>query len=161
MNRDEPSGTAGPLQPLMVRSQLIERARRHQRRRRGITGAILLTPLAVGGFVLGLSLGSASEQGRTVGRSASDAPQPHHVRVQDKQSPSTAETPWPSAPGSVLASERAAAAVLAAEKAVEAQAANIRSGQLSDLARAQEASQVAAAAAQRAAAAEAMQPGHP
>lgn len=36
--------------------QLIEEARRHQRRRRGITGAILIAPFAVGCLVVGLSL---------------------------------------------------------------------------------------------------------
>jgi hypothetical protein len=160
VNRDESSGTAGPIKPLMARSRLIEQARRHQRRRRGVTGAILLAPIAVGGVVVGLSLGGANEQGRTLGTSASYAPQPHEVRVQHQQSRSTSETLSPSTAASVLASERAAAAIQAAEKAVDALAANIRSGQLSDLARTQEASQVAAAAAQEAAAAAPTQPGH-
>ena len=130
----------------MVRPDLIEEARRHQRRRRGITGAILLVPLAVGGLVVGLSLGGANEQDKTVGTSASDAPQLHDVQVQNQKSPSTTETLSPSTAASVLASERAAAALQAAQKAVDAQAANIRSSQLSDMARAQEASQVAPAA---------------
>jgi len=143
----------------MVRPHLIEEARRHQRRRRGITGAILLVPLAIGGLVVGLSLGGANEQGKTVGTSASDAPQLHDVQAQNQKSPSTTETLSPSTAASVQASVRAAA-LQAAQKAVDDQAAKIRSSQLPHMAPPQGASQVAAAAAQEAAAAAATQPGH-
>lgn len=144
-----------PHEPLIVSPQLIEEARRHQRRRRGITGAILIAPFAVGCLVVGLSLGGANEQGKAVGTSVTYSPHMHDAQAQQQKSPATTETSSPSTVEATLATERAAAAfaLQAAQNAAAAQVANIRSNQLPEAARGEEASQAANAEAQAAAAA--------
>jgi hypothetical protein len=114
------SGYEPSHRPLVKHPQLIEEARRHQRRRRGITGTALLAMLGIGGLVVGLSFDGADEPGRTVGTSASTSPA---TTTQGQRSPSSTETSEPPTLGSVLASERAAAAQAAENEEAALQAA--------------------------------------
>jgi hypothetical protein len=144
-------GHKQPHGPLAGRPQLIEEARRHQRRRRGITGAALVTMLGIGGLVVVLSLGGADEHGRTVGTTASVT-----TPTQGQSRPSATETSSP-ASGSVLTSEGAAALQAAQKAAAAAENAaasgNIRSSPPRGAVQGQAASQAAIAEAQAAAAA--------
>jgi hypothetical protein len=144
---------------LVGRPQLIEEARRHQRRRRRITGAGLVAVLGIGGSIVGLSLDGAHEHGGTVGTAASvTAP----AQTAEGQSlPSATETSSPPTWESVLATQRAAALQAAHNAAAAAAAAaekaeadgNIRSSPQGGLLPAQAAAQAAIAEAAAAAAA--------
>jgi hypothetical protein len=144
---------------LVGRPQLIEEARRHQRRRRRITGAGLVAVLGIGGSIVGLSLDGAHEHGGTVGTAASvTAP----AQTAEGQSlPSATETSSPPTWESVLATQRAAALQAAHNAAAAAAAAaekaeadgNIRSSPQGGLLPAQAAAQAAIAEAEAAAAA--------
>ena len=151
----------GPSHGLTGRPQLIADARRHQRRRRGICGGVLIAMLGIGGLVVGFSLGGANEQGRTSGTSVTMTPR-NALPAQNQSSPSTTEMSSPHTAGSVLASGRAVAALRAAERAAASlqaaqnaadAAASIRNGAPQGVVQGQQASHTAAAEAQAAAAA--------
>jgi hypothetical protein len=144
----------------IVRPQLIEEARQHQRRRRQMVGAVLIATLGAGCLIVGVVFVDAGGQGKFSARSATTSSKRHTSPAPPKNSPSTLS---PSnvvvlnpATGDVIAankSERAAAAFQAAQKAADEQAVSTRSNQPQGVIPGQEASQVANAEAQAAAAA--------
>jgi hypothetical protein len=151
---------------LIVGPQLIEDARQHQRRRRKRVGAGLIAPLAVGCLIGGVLFVDAGGHGTFVAHSATS-------RSKGHTSPASPQSPAPPkkslsplspsnvvvlnpATGDVIAaspSERARAALEAAQNAAIAQAVNTRSTLPQGVLPAQQAAQAAVAEAQAAAAA--------
>jgi hypothetical protein len=156
-----------PYESLIARPQLIEEARRHQRRRRKLAGTALVTPVALGCLIVGLVFVDAG-QGKVVAPSATSPLRGHASPAPPKKSPSTLS---PSnvvvlnpATGDVVVaspSQRAAAALQAAQIAAAqhaqiaaaTQAVNSRSNPTRAVVPGQEASQAANAEVQAAAAA--------
>ena len=152
---------------LIVGPQLIEDARQHQRRRRKRVGAGLIAPLAVGCLIGGVLFVDAGGHGTFVAHSATSRSKGHTSPAASPQTPAppkkSLSTLSPSnvvvlnpATGDVIAaspSERARAALEAAQNAAIAQAVNTRSTLPQGVLPAQQATQAAVAEAQAAAAA--------
>ena len=151
---------------LIVGPQLIEEARQHQRRRRKLVGTVLIAPLAVGCLIVGVLFVAAGRQGTFVAHSATSRSK-GHTSPASRQSPAPPKKSLsplsPSnvvvlnpATGDVIAtspSERAGAALQAAQNAATAQAVNTQSTLPQGVVPEQQATQAAVAEAQAAAAA--------
>lgn len=140
----------------MTRHSLIDEARRHQRRRRQMIGAIMVTPIAIGGSIVGLNLGGAGSQGGEVAAHSGPPPSTRHTPQAVRKNSPTTESPTnvvvlSPITGDVIAastSEASAAALQAVRSTVAAQSEKAAgSGQLEQMAQAAESAQAAAAAA--------------
>jgi uncharacterized iron-regulated membrane protein len=142
---------------LIVRPELIEEARRHQRRRHKVVGTVLIATLAVGCFICGAVFVDAGGQGKVVAHTATSPSKGHASPAPPQKSPSTLSPTnvvvLNPATGDVVAAEQAAAALEAAQNAAAAQAVNTRRSPSQGVVPGQEASQAANAEAQAAAAA--------
>jgi hypothetical protein len=123
----------------------------------------MMTPIAIGGLIVGLNLGGAGSQGEVA-----TPPTPPPSRAQTPQavgknpttgSPSSVVLPSPNAGDGIAASRSTAsaaapqaAALQAVRSAVAAQSAKVTEGQLEQVIQAQEAAESAQAAAAAAAA---------
>ncbi len=138
----------------MARRSLIDEARRHQHRRRQVIGAVVMTPMAIGGLIVGLNFGGAGSPGGEAAthsshlQSSSQTPQAVGKNPPTAGSPSNVVVLSPST-GDVIAASTAAESAAALHAVQGAQQAALQAVQ----------AQKAAESAQAAAAA-AAQPGH-
>jgi hypothetical protein len=150
-----PATPKPPDKAKVKRPNLIDEARRHQRRRRQIIGAFVFAPVAIGALIVGLNLGDSGTRGGVAARSPASSKW-HPPQAEGEKLPSTLSPPnvvvLNPATGEVVAaseSEQSAAALRAVQGAVAAQTARVSgSGQLEQIAQAQRAAAAAAAATQ-------------
>jgi hypothetical protein len=96
---------------------LINEARRHQRRRRQAIGAILVTPLAISGLIVGLNLGDTGRQAGKVATQSGPRPSKWHAPQAVRAPPTT------SSPSNVVVLNPGTGDVVAAEKSAASAAA--------------------------------------